>query len=175
MSDATPLYADKKDKSRVSASFVFGGARWYAGVMKHVVMFSGGLGSWAAARRVVDRHGTSDLVLLFTDTRVEDPDLYRFLDEAAANVGGELVRIADGRTLWDVFRDERFLGNSRVDPCSKILKRKMADRWIAEHCDSAEPSPAASPRREDRRLDGRRALEAMNRGALDCASGTAVV
>ena len=46
-----------------------------------------------------------------------------------------VTRIADGRTPWDVFRDERFLGNSRVDPCSKILKRKLLDRWLSENCD----------------------------------------
>jgi len=46
--------------------------------------------------------------------------------------------IADGRDPWDVFEHERFLGNSRVDPCSKILKRQMADRWHAENCDPAE-------------------------------------
>lgn len=46
-----------------------------------------------------------------------------------------LVWIAEGRTPWEVFNDERFLGNSRVDPCSKILKRQMGDRWTREHCD----------------------------------------
>lgn len=55
----------------------------------HAVMFSGGVGSWAAARR----------------------------------------------TPWDVFRDERFLGNSRADPCSKILKRQALDRWRAANLD----------------------------------------
>jgi len=103
--------------------------------MKRVVMFSGGAGSWAAAKRVAERHGTDDLYLLFADTMMEDEDLYRFLDEAASNVGGQLVRIADGRTPWDVFFDERYLGNTRADPCSKILKRKFIDRWLIEHCD----------------------------------------
>lgn len=100
--------------------------------MNRVVMFSGGEGSWAAAKRVAERHGTENLTLLFCDTKTEDADTYRFMREAAANVGGQLVEIADGRTIWEVFRDERFLGNSRVDPCSKILKRQLADRWIAE-------------------------------------------
>ncbi len=105
--------------------------------MRRVVMFSGGVGSWAAAKRVAERYGMRDLVLLFTDTCYEDPDLYRFLDEAVLNVGGELVRIADGRTPWEVYHDERFLGNSRADPCSKILKRELADRWLRENCDPA--------------------------------------
>ena len=47
------------------------------------------------------------------------------------------VWLIEGRTPWQVFFDERFLGNSRVDPCSKILKRQMADRWLAENCDPA--------------------------------------
>jgi hypothetical protein len=106
--------------------------------MKRVVMFSGGIGSWAAAKRVAERHGTGDLTLLFSDTLTEDPDLYRFLGEAAAGIGGELVRLCDGRDIWQVFRDERFLGNHRIDPCSKLLKRLPADRWLAEHCDPAD-------------------------------------
>jgi hypothetical protein len=96
-------------------------------------MFSGGIGSWGAARRVVDKHGTEGLVLLFTDTLIEDADLYRFLDDAAADIGVPVTRIADGRTPWQVFHDERYLGNTRADPCSRILKRGMIDRWLAEH------------------------------------------
>ena len=43
----------------------------------------------------------------------------------------QLNWLADGRTIWQVFRDARFLGNSRVDPCSKILKRQLIDKWRA--------------------------------------------
>lgn len=106
--------------------------------MKHVVMFSGGNGSWAAAKRVAERHGTENMVLLFTDTRMEDEDLYRFIKEAAANVGVPLTTITEGRNPWHVFFDERFLGNSRVDPCSKILKRQMADNWLTANCDPTD-------------------------------------
>ena len=104
---------------------------------RHVVMFSGGVGSWAAAKRVAEKHGTDNLILLFADTLIEDEDLYRFLDEAAANVGGRLVKVAEGRDPWQVFFDVRFLGNSRVDPCSRILKREFLRRWLDEHCDPA--------------------------------------
>lgn len=51
-----------------------------------------------------------------------------------------LVWIADGRTPWEVFRDERFIGNSLVDPCSKILKRQLLDRWMNEHHGDARPT-----------------------------------
>lgn len=106
--------------------------------MKRVVMFSGGICSWAAAKRTVERHGTDDVVLLFTDTKIEDPDLYRFIEEGAANVGAPLVWVADGRTPWEVFRDVKILGNSRIDPCSRVLKREPAEKWLKENCDPAD-------------------------------------
>ena len=56
--------------------------------MKHIVNFSGGVGSWAAAKRVAAKHGTADLTLLFADVLIEDDDLYTFLVRAAANVTG---------------------------------------------------------------------------------------
>jgi hypothetical protein len=95
-------------------------------------MFSAGSGSWAAAMRTIERHGKDDVELLFADAQIEDPDAYRFLDDAEKQLGVPLHRIADGRDIWEVFVDERFIGNSRVDPCSKILKRKLMDEWIKE-------------------------------------------
>jgi hypothetical protein len=70
---------------------------------------------------------------------MEDGDLYRFLSEAAANVGVPLVTIADGRTPWEVMKDERIIagGMTGADPCSKKLKRQLMDRWFKENC-SAE-------------------------------------
>jgi hypothetical protein len=106
--------------------------------VKHVVQFSGGVGSWAAAKRVAEQHGTDDLVLLFADTMIEDEDLYRFVDEAVANIGGQLVRIADGRNPWEVFKDVRFIGNTRIDPCSQKLKRELLRKWLTDNCDPAE-------------------------------------
>lgn len=103
--------------------------------MKHVVMFSGGIGSWATARRVAERHGTDDLALLFADTLVEDADTYRFLHDAAEQIGAPLVKVADGRTPFEVFHDDHFLGNARLANCSKYLKQKPCREWITEHCD----------------------------------------
>ena len=103
--------------------------------MKHIVLFSGGSGSAFAAKRIADEFGPDDMVLLFCDTKMEDSDLYRFLDDAAEWVGVPVTTIADGRTPWEVMRDVRFIANSRVDPCSRVLKRDLSNRWIKEHCD----------------------------------------
>ncbi|NLN41884.1 MAG: hypothetical protein GX160_07885 [Clostridiales bacterium] len=101
--------------------------------MKHIVFFSGGIGSYYAAKRVVEKHGKSNVILLFTDTKMEDDDLYRFLDDASKKLDVELVKIADGRTPWEVAFDVKFLPNSRIAPCSHILKQKVARKYIEEH------------------------------------------
>ena len=100
-------------------------------------MFSGGVGSWAAAKRTAFQHGTEGLTLLFADTLIEDEDLYRFLADAAANVGGQFVRQAEGRDPWQVFFDKRYLGNTRIDPCSAVLKRDFMRKWLVDNCDPA--------------------------------------
>lgn len=99
----------------------------------HVVFFSGGMSSFFTALRVKEKYGPENLKLLFTDTKYEDEDLYRFLREGAEYLKGDLVWLSDGRDPWQVFKDVKFLGNTRVDPCSKILKRDLAKKWIKEN------------------------------------------
>lgn len=109
-------------------------------------MFSGGIGSWAAARRIVDEHGAENVVCLFTDVKGssanphigEDEDTYRFIDDAMADLQCEYVRVADGRDIWQVFKDEKFLGSSRQASCSKLLKVKQAHKWLADNTDPAD-------------------------------------
>lgn len=52
----------------------------------HLVFFSGGSASWYVAHRIKETHGYESLHLLFTDTLIEDNDLYRFCIESAANI-----------------------------------------------------------------------------------------
>lgn len=100
---------------------------------KHIVFFSSGAGSWATAKIVAEKHGTEGLVLLFADTGIEDEDNYRYLHDAAKNVGGELVIVREGRTPWEVFKDKRWIGNSRLAQCSHLLKQEPCKAWVEEH------------------------------------------
>lgn len=101
-------------------------------------MFSSGAGSAVAGKRVAHVHGTDDLILLFADVNMEHPDNYRFLRESAEWVGGQLIILDnDGKTIWDAFREGRFLGNSRVDLCSRTLKREPMRKWLDDNCDPA--------------------------------------
>lgn len=102
--------------------------------IRYAVSFSSGISSWAAARRIVDQEGPEGMVLVFADTLIEDEDNYRFLYESAANLGAALVKISDGRNPMQVMRDARIIGNSMIDPCSKILKRELLDRWRDAYC-----------------------------------------
>ena len=105
-------------------------ARARSGGPYHVVRFSGGIGSWATAARVIERYGREQVTLLFADTLVEDEDTYRFRDDAADQLGAELVVVADGRTPFEVFHDDHFLGNQRLANCSKYLKQKPCRAWL---------------------------------------------
>lgn len=101
----------------------------------HIVMYSGGIGSWATARIVCDKFGPENVVLLMADCHMEDADLYRFVKETSAKLGAKLVVVEDdkGRDPWKVFFDVRFLGNSRIDPCSQKLKRELLNKYIADN------------------------------------------
>jgi hypothetical protein len=101
-------------------------------------MFSFGIGSWAAAMLVRNRFGADGLVLLNCDTRQEDEDTYTWGRSAAAVVGGELVTIADGRDLWQLFFDRRYISNTRVAHCSQILKQELARDWVKANCDPSD-------------------------------------
>lgn len=103
-----------------------------------VVQFSGGIASWCVAQRVAARHGTDDLVLLFANTQIEDDDLYAFVHASAAQLAVPLVVVADGRTPWDVFEDKQLIGNSRLAPCSLILKILPCRRWLTDNTDPAD-------------------------------------
>ena len=68
---------------------------------------------------------------------LEDEDRRRLhlraLAAAARSWCPMLEWIAEGRDPHQVFRDKRFLGNTRVDPCSAVLKRQLMRRWLEDH------------------------------------------
>lgn len=141
---------------------------------KHIVFYSGGLSSFVTAQRVIEKYGTDNTYLLFTDTLIEDKSLYTFLLKTYSLLFGadvselltcvsfleeihrkpderkkqlvalsHIVRekldhffwLTDGRDPWDVFRDYRYLGNTRISKCSHVLKQDMSRKFIFKNYD----------------------------------------
>ena len=107
---------------------------------QHIVMWSGGITSWATARHVIAEHGTDNVTLLFADTNIEDEDLYAFNEQASTQLGVPITRVADPkeRDPWQVFEDARWVGNTRIAQCSHKLKQEPCRDWLQDNTDPAD-------------------------------------
>lgn len=88
----------------------------------HIVNFSSGLSSALAVERVLNRYGKDDVEIVFEDTKFEDDDNYRFMDECKARWGVPIVVLCDGRTPYQVAEDKQIIPNQRIAPCTFKLK-----------------------------------------------------
>lgn len=98
--------------------------------MKHVISLSGGIGSYFALKRVLDKVPKEDVIAVFCDVCNEDKDLYRFLDDITKKIDIEILTLCDWRTPIELAKEEKFLYNSRVANCSKILKSRVFNKWL---------------------------------------------
>jgi len=95
----------------------------------YIALFSGGIASFIATLKILNKYPNKTLIWFF-DTKIEDQDTYRFLNDCQDFYGKKIEIYSDGRNPWQVFRDERFIGNSWKTPCNKILKRKLLEDTI---------------------------------------------
>lgn len=94
-------------------------------MINHIVSFSAGAASFKVLADLCEEHGPENVLAAFTDTLIEDEDLYRFLFEAVQKLGCWFYYMCDGRTPWQVFREKRYFGNTRTAHCSDELKRNL--------------------------------------------------
>lgn len=139
---------------------------------KHLINYSGGICSWSAATRVIQKHGLEHIKLVFADTIIEDDDLYRFILETVSHFAGRprkyhcfslppltemdsrkealarmrkdtmcsfpfFVWLADGRTPWELMRDQGVIARSGLDLCSRVLKRDLLNGWADKNAPEA--------------------------------------
>lgn len=109
--------------------------------MKWIVNFSGGLCSFWAAMREIERHGRENVVLLFADVLIEDADLYRFNQNCSAIMGIPITRVSLEMTPWQLFRKEGLIGNNRFPICSVRLKRELLNAWMTTHFELERDQP----------------------------------
>lgn len=97
-----------------------------------VSLFSGGACSFLATHRYIQDTGVRP-VLLFSDTGVEDEDLYRFVADAVMFLECPLVTVTAGETFDAMIERNHALPSDRMPFCSRELKVAPAERWLREH------------------------------------------
>lgn len=97
---------------------------------RYIVNVSGGLTSFEALKRAIEKHGKEHVHGIFADTLGESKDTYRFIEDQERYFAIEIDILCDGRTVWEVFEDRRCIKLPRMNnmaPCSQELKR-----WLIE-------------------------------------------
>lgn len=126
--------------------------------IKAVVHYSGGLMSWGAAKLACEKYGAENIVLLFSDTGSEDPDVYRFLVQGASALGAhlEIVRANMGgayKKAWDFAFENKKIPNWKIGICSRELKRIPAKKWQDKNLQAGTPIIIGFSIEEQERID----------------------
>jgi hypothetical protein len=97
-----------------------------------IVATSGGITSAECGVIALEEYPRDEIVFLWHDTKAEDPDTYRFLDESLAYLGVEKTERSDGRSVREVELDMGALANNRMAFCSRVLKAEQFDKYLQE-------------------------------------------
>ena len=103
------------------------------GICKHIVFFSSGIGSYVTAKRVIESVGKDNVVLVFADTKMEDIDNYRFLDEAVTYLGCEYHYLTNGMDIFELWLKNRAISNNQMPFCSIQLKQNVCRKWVNKY------------------------------------------
>lgn len=103
--------------------------------VQDIVRYSFGICSAYTAVRLKEQ--CKEPICLYSDTKREDEDTYRFGFEVAKKWNLNMVEASDGRDLWDVFRQENFIPHRKYNSCSVRMKIAPAEAWLKEFCGSA--------------------------------------
>jgi 3'-phosphoadenosine 5'-phosphosulfate sulfotransferase (PAPS reductase)/FAD synthetase len=95
-----------------------------------IVALSGGLASGWCAHWAIHHYPKDQVIFYFNDTRWEHPDLYRFLDDLSRALDHPILNDSDGRSVDDLFFDQRALANNRMPFCSRILKAERLKKFF---------------------------------------------
>lgn len=118
----------------------------------HVVSIGGGLSSTIELPQIViDKYGSSNVHLVIAALAGEHDDLWRLVDEAERRFNKPVTRVSyrpaakglpkylvdapEAMWLepWEIFNQVNLIGNTRRDPCSKLLKRDTLRRYILDY------------------------------------------
>lgn len=107
--------------------------------MQHVISVGGGFTSTLyTPERVIATHGKENVTLLMARLPNEDPDVWRLCAAVEQEFGVPITYIGKDLTPWDIFHKVGMIGNTRIDPCSKQLKRDVLKAYLKKHFDPAD-------------------------------------
>ncbi|WP_018703506.1 phosphoadenosine phosphosulfate reductase family protein [Anaeromusa acidaminophila] len=96
---------------------------------KHVVQFSGGAASAYVAYLVSQRVSKEDIILLHHDTKAEDPDTARFINDVSTYLDIPITECSDGRSLWELIDQYQALPSNMMPFCTQALKQAPAEKF----------------------------------------------
>lgn len=136
----------------------------------HIVSFSGGVTSWAAAKRVVEHYGPEQTTLLTADTGGEAEDWLDHVHASAKDVGAAehvIVRSAKYTDIYDLAVKTSSIPSVIRGTCTIELKVVPITRWIYDHAAPGYTQHFGFDWTEQHRLDKLRASAARYDGVDD--------
>lgn len=100
-----------------------------------VCWFSGGITSAVACKKAIELFGKESCVSLFIDTKNEDADTYRFMNDCSKWFGIPIDTISNDKykSIQEVWRKYKGLNFAHGAICSSELKREVRLKWQKEH------------------------------------------
>ncbi len=116
--------------------------------MNTTVLYSMGICSAYIACRLQDE--CQSPTCLWSDTRREDEDTYRFGREVAERWGLNIVEASDGRDLWDLWREHNFIPARQISQCSIDMKILPSQKYLESITEPGRVAYGYDLREEDR-------------------------
>lgn len=98
---------------------------------KVISWWSGGVTSAVACKLAIDLYGKENIQVIFIDTRNEDNDTYRFMEDCAKWYGVPIEIISSDKynNIQAVWLKYKSLNNATGAICSSELKRQVREKW----------------------------------------------
>lgn len=105
--------------------------------MKQISSFSTGLSSALMTVRLINKFGNENVDIIFVDTKMEDDDNYRFMEDFESKFGVKIIKISRGITPYDLMREKNIIFNSRIAKCPYELKTRVFLDFLKKNYDPA--------------------------------------
>ena len=102
---------------------------------KIIGWWSGGITSAVACKLAIDLYGKDNCRIIFIDTKNEDEDTYRFMEDCSKwyELPIETITSDKHKSVQDVWLKYKALNNASGAVCSSEMKRQVREKWQKEN------------------------------------------